>query len=81
MSPSLAMAYNTRGSGNMAPRREVESPNSAPTPTTRPAQGMCASRKAAGSGAEASWRKSSIICRKFEEKSATWELSTPSESP
>ena len=68
MSPSLAMAYSTRGSGNMAPRREVESPNSAPTPTTRPAQGMCASRKAAGSGAEASWRKSSIIAENLRKK-------------
>ena len=58
ITPSLAIAYSTRGSGNldifkylsiyfltlrktyMAPSSEVDSPNSAPTPTTRPAQGM-----------------------------------------
>lgn len=32
--PSLAMAYNTRGNGNMAPSNEVDRPARAPTVIT-----------------------------------------------
>ena len=40
MTPSSAMARMTRGSGNMAPRREVDSPSSAPTATIHLSTGM-----------------------------------------
>lgn len=38
--PSDAMAYRTRGRGNMAPRREVERPKRAPIETMYPTAGQ-----------------------------------------
>ena len=56
MRPSEAMAYSTLGRGNMAPRREVERPKSAPMVTTVPTKFHPTAWKACGKGESESCR-------------------------
>ena len=51
MTPSWAMARITRGNGNMAPKREVDKPSSAPTATIHLPTGQPTYWKAKGRGA------------------------------
>lgn len=58
--PSVPIAYRTRGKGNMAPRRLVQSAKMAPIVTIHLMMGRFTTVNTWGNGASASWDRRNI---------------------